>query len=58
LSESFNILTVMKRENHLDPDLLDLFATAGVWKDYAERFLDKAQIDEPDTDALLNAKPA
>lgn len=58
LSESFKILTAMKRENHLDPDLLDLFATAGVWKDYAHRFLDKAQIDEPDIAALLNAKPA
>jgi response regulator RpfG family c-di-GMP phosphodiesterase/HAMP domain-containing protein len=58
LSESFKILTAMKRENHLDPDLLDLFTTAGVWKDYAHRFLDKAQIDEPDIAALLNAKPA
>ena len=58
LSESFKILAAMKREHHLDPDLLDLFVTAGVWKDYAERFLDAAQIDEPDTEALLNAKPA
>ncbi|HWA50682.1 MAG TPA: HD domain-containing phosphohydrolase, partial [Dongiaceae bacterium] len=58
LSESFRILTNMKREHHLDPDLLDLFVTAGVWKDYADRFLDAAQIDEPDTEALLNAKPA
>ncbi len=58
LSESFKILTAMKREHHLDPDLLDLFTTAGVWKNYAERFLDAAQIDEPDTEALLNAKPA
>ena len=58
LSESFKILAAMKREHHLDPDLLDLFVSAGVWKDYAHRFLDKAQIDEPDTQALLNAKPA
>jgi HAMP domain-containing protein len=58
LSESFKILTAMKREHHLDPDLLDLFVTAGVWKDYAHRFLDAAQIDDPDTEALLNAKPA
>ncbi len=58
LSESFRILASMKREHHLDPDLLDLFVTAGVWKDYAHRYLDAAQIDEPDTAALLAAKPA
>jgi HD-GYP domain-containing protein (c-di-GMP phosphodiesterase class II) len=58
LSESFRILTAMKKEHHLDPDLLDLFVTAGVWKNYAERFLDKAQIDTPDTEGLLQAKPA
>ena len=48
----------MKRENHLDPDLLDLFTTAGVWKNYAERFLDSAQIDEPDIEAVLRTQPA
>ncbi|HNB25409.1 MAG TPA: HD domain-containing phosphohydrolase [Alphaproteobacteria bacterium] len=58
LSESFRILAAMKREHHLDPDLLDLFVTAGVWKDYAHRYLDAAQIDEPDTAALLAARPA
>jgi len=58
LSESFNILAAMKREHHLDPDLLDLFVTAGVWRDYAHRFLDKTQIDTPDTEALLKAQPA
>jgi HAMP domain-containing protein len=58
LSESFKILTAMKREHHLDPDLLDLFVTSGVWKAYADRFLAHSQIDTPDTDALLNAKPA
>jgi HD-GYP domain-containing protein (c-di-GMP phosphodiesterase class II)/HAMP domain-containing protein len=58
LSESFKILAAMKREHHLDPDLLDLFVTAGVWRDYAHRFLDKTQIDTPDTEALLKAQPA
>jgi len=48
----------MKKDHHLDPDLLDLFLTAGVWKQYAERFLDKAQIDEPDIEAVLRAPPA
>jgi hypothetical protein len=29
-----------------------------VWKHYAERFLDKAQIDAPDIDAVLRTQPA
>jgi HD-GYP domain-containing protein (c-di-GMP phosphodiesterase class II) len=58
LSEAMRIMAAMKRDHHLDPDLLDLFATAGVWKAYAHRFLDPAQIDEPDIDALLRSQPA
>ncbi|MEZ5833704.1 MAG: HD domain-containing phosphohydrolase [Dongiaceae bacterium] len=58
LSESIRIMSFMKKDRHLDPDLLDLFLTAGVWKQYAERFLDTAQIDEPDIDAVLRTQPA
>jgi hypothetical protein len=58
LSEAIRIMGNMKRDNHLDPELLDLFLTSGVWKHYAERFLDKAQIDAPDIDAVLRTQPA
>jgi HAMP domain-containing protein len=58
LSEAIRIMASMKRDHHLDPELLDLFLTAGVWKKYAERFLDAAQIDQPDIDAVLRAQPA
>src|SRR5689334_4833140 len=58
LSEAIRIMASMKRDHHLDPDLLDLFLSAGVWKSYAERFLDEAQIDEPDIDAVLRIQPA
>jgi hypothetical protein len=47
----------MKRDNHLDPELLDLFLTSGVWQDYAKRFLQPEQIDQPDIAAVLNTKP-
>ncbi|HEV8390099.1 MAG TPA: HD domain-containing phosphohydrolase [Dongiaceae bacterium] len=57
LSEAIRIMGFMKKDNHLDPDLLDLFLTAGVWRQYAERFLDAAQIDEPDIDGVLRMKP-
>ena len=58
LSEAIKIMGFMKKDHHLDPELLDLFLRAGVWKRYAERFLDSAQMDEPDIDAVLKMRPA
>ena len=58
LSEAIKIMGFMKKDNHLDPELLDLFLTAGVWKQYAVRFLDAAQIDQPDIEAVLKTRPA
>ncbi|TXH36752.1 MAG: HAMP domain-containing protein [Rhodospirillaceae bacterium] len=58
LSEAIKIMGNMKREHHLDPELLDLFLTSGVWRDYAHRFLDATQIDEPDIDSVLGIRPA
>ncbi len=58
LSEAIRIMGFMKKDHHLDPDLLDLFLTTGVWKQYAERFLDAAQLDEPDIEAVLKMRPA
>jgi HD-GYP domain-containing protein (c-di-GMP phosphodiesterase class II)/HAMP domain-containing protein len=58
LSEAIKIMGFMKKENHLDPDLLDIFLRQQVWKRYAEEFLDADQIDMPDLDFVLNMKPA
>ncbi|QIB33629.1 HD domain-containing phosphohydrolase [Ancylobacter pratisalsi] len=58
LSEAIRIMGMMKRDNHLDPDLLDLFLTSGLWRDYAQAYMDPAQIDEPDIDAVLAIRPA
>jgi HD-GYP domain-containing protein (c-di-GMP phosphodiesterase class II)/HAMP domain-containing protein len=58
LSEAIKIMGFMKKENHLDPDLLDIFLRQHVWKRYAEEFLDPDQIDMPDLDFVLNMKPA
>jgi HD-GYP domain-containing protein (c-di-GMP phosphodiesterase class II) len=48
LSEAIHIMHAMKREQHIDPDLFDLFLTSGVYRRYAERFLQTEQIDEVD----------
>jgi HD-GYP domain-containing protein (c-di-GMP phosphodiesterase class II) len=48
LSESLEILGRMKLNNHVDPDLFDIFVRRKVYRRYAEMFLDKEQIDEVD----------
>jgi hypothetical protein len=58
LSEAIRIIGNMKHGGHLDPDLVDLFLTSGVWRRYAERFLSREQIDGPDLGAVLAIRPA
>jgi HD-GYP domain-containing protein (c-di-GMP phosphodiesterase class II) len=48
LSESIQILGRMKQDQHIDPDLFDVFVRERVYLDYARRFLDASQIDRID----------
>jgi HD-GYP domain-containing protein (c-di-GMP phosphodiesterase class II) len=48
LSECLKIMGFMKKENHIDPDIFDIFIKHKVYLDYAEEFLDPEQIDEID----------
>jgi HD-GYP domain-containing protein (c-di-GMP phosphodiesterase class II) len=48
LSESLEILGRMKLNNHVDPDLFDVFVRRKVYLRYAEKFLDPEQIDTVD----------
>jgi hypothetical protein len=48
LSESLEILGRMKLNNHVDPDLFDIFVRKKVYLRYAEMFLDPEQIDAVD----------
>jgi len=48
LSQSLTILGYMKKDNHVDPDLFDLFVRNRIYLTYAEKFLDPEQIDEVD----------
>jgi len=56
LSESIRIMTFMKKDHHIDPELFDLFIESGVYLDYANRFLKPEQIDSIDVDAVLGRK--
>jgi HD-GYP domain-containing protein (c-di-GMP phosphodiesterase class II) len=53
LSEALKIMSFMKRDRHVDPELFDLFLTSGVFRRYAERFLRPEQIDAVDVAPFL-----
>ncbi len=48
LSETLTIMGKMKLDNHIDPDLFNVFIQEGVYLDYAKRFMDAEQIDHID----------
>jgi HD-GYP domain-containing protein (c-di-GMP phosphodiesterase class II) len=58
LSEALKIMSFMVKDQHVDPDLWELFLTSGVWKHYAEKALRPDQIDEVDISKYLPAKVA
>lgn len=55
LSEAIRILFFMKKDNHIDPDLFDLFLRSGAYREYGARFLSPEQCDEVDIAAYLSA---
>ncbi|NJD35809.1 MAG: GAF domain-containing protein [Betaproteobacteria bacterium] len=52
LSQAMGIMAKFKKGGHIDPDLFDVFVKQGVYRRYAEQFLDAGQIDEVDEAAL------
>jgi HD-GYP domain-containing protein (c-di-GMP phosphodiesterase class II) len=55
LSESLRIMSFMRNDRHIDPELFELFLRSGVYKAYAERFLAPEQIDAVDIEAYLKS---
>lgn len=45
LSESLRIMKFMVKDQHIDPDLFELFLRSGVWQAYAQKYLRPEQID-------------
>lgn len=52
LSECLRIMGFMKKDNHIDPDIFEIFIREKVYLDYAEEFLDPEQIDEIDESVI------
>ena len=57
LSESLHILGKMKLDNHVDPDLFDIFIREKIYQRYAEMFLEPEQIDVVDESAIPGYEP-
>lgn len=53
LSEALKIMSFMRRDQHIDPELFALFLTSGVYLEYARQFLRPEQIDEVDVVVFL-----
>lgn len=54
LSEAIKIMSFMKKDNHIDGDLFDLFLRGGVHLKYAEKFLAPEQIDTVNVEDYLS----
>jgi HD-GYP domain-containing protein (c-di-GMP phosphodiesterase class II) len=57
LKEAMQIMSNMKRDNHLDPDLFDVFVRSGVYRKFGERYLPPELLDSVDEEALLAVQP-
>jgi HD-GYP domain-containing protein (c-di-GMP phosphodiesterase class II) len=57
LSESLYILGKMKLDNHIDPDLFDVFVREKIYLRYAQQFLEPEQIDEVDESLIPGYAP-
>ena len=53
LSDSVKIMSFMRKDEHIDGELFELFLKSGVYQDYADRYLDPSQIDEVDISQYL-----
>ena len=58
LSEAIKIMSFMKKDHHLDPDLFDLFLRSGIYREYADRYMLPEQIDSVDVAPYLSAAAA
>lgn len=57
LSESLRILGEMKLDNHIDPDVFDIFIREKIYLRYAEQFLEPEQIDDVDESLIPGYVP-
>ena len=47
----------LKLDNHIDPDIFDIFIDQKIYQKYAQKYLDKSQIDEIDINKIPGYVP-
>jgi len=57
LTEALNLLGTFKMNDHIDPDLFDVFIRERVFEKYAEQFLAPEQIDDVDMNTIKGFQP-
>ena len=57
LSESIKIMAAMKKDDHIDGELFELFLTSGVYEKFARQFLMPSQIDDVDISEHVQDRP-
>lgn len=55
LTESLKIMSFMRKDEHIDPELFELFLTSGVYQTYAQKYLRPEQVDHVDIADYLQA---
>ncbi len=58
LCEAMEIMGKMKENNHLDPEVFDLFVKSKVYMDYAKKFMPPELISDIDEEKLLKIQPS
>lgn len=53
LSETIRIMSFMKKEQHIDGELFDVFLQSGIYKKYGAKYLKKEQLDDVDIQDYL-----
>lgn len=53
LSEAIKIMSFMKKDQHIDPELFALFLRTGVYLEYGKMFMQETQIDNVDVNAFI-----
>ena len=49
------IMGFMKNDYHIDVDLFEIFVKSGVYKNYADKYVAKTQIDNVEEEVVLES---
>jgi hypothetical protein len=56
LKEAIKIMSFMRNDQHIDADLFDLFLMSGVYRQYAEKYLQASQLEPVDINQFLSKR--